>query len=123
MAEADRELSHAEAERILWRLPARHRYRMLSEWFRCLADECREDHQDAAADWNARYRMGDPVRYWPGVREGEGTESRLRSAAWVLGSGEPVVKVDGYAGGIALTHVEPLVERSDPQQPTPPGHE
>ncbi|MCX5601581.1 hypothetical protein OOK29_25865 [Streptomyces phaeochromogenes] len=29
-----------------------------------------------------------------------------RSAAWTLGHGEPVVLVDGYSGGIALTHID-----------------
>ena len=49
--------------------------------------------------------IGTPVLYWPGVREGEGRKSATRSAAWLLGGHTPVVSVEGYAGGIALSHV------------------
>jgi hypothetical protein len=59
-----------------------------------------------AEAWNATVDVGTPVRYWPGAREGAGERSRTRSVAWELGDGTPVVKVEGYAGGIALTHVE-----------------
>lgn len=50
---------------------------------------------------------GTPVLYWPGDRRDEGRESRTRSEAWLLGGHTPVVMVEGYAGGIALTHVMP----------------
>lgn len=50
--------------------------------------------------------IGTKVRYWPGAREGEGRLSKTRSRVWLLGHGAPVVKVDGYTGGIALTHIE-----------------
>lgn len=59
-----------------------------------------------AEAFNAKYPVGTPVRYWPGVREGAGTESKTRSEAWLMGGHSVVVKVEGYAGGIALTHVE-----------------
>lgn len=49
--------------------------------------------------------VGSPVLYWPGERSGEGRKSATRSAAWLLGGHTPVVMVEGYAGGIALTHV------------------
>ena len=49
--------------------------------------------------------VGVPVLYWPGTREGEGRKSITRSAAWLLGGHTPVVLVEGYAGGIALSHV------------------
>lgn len=49
--------------------------------------------------------IGTPVLYWPGALEGEGRKSRTRSAAWMLGDHTPVVMVEGYAGGIAITHV------------------
>lgn len=57
--------------------------------------------------WMARYPVGAVVRYWPGVREGVGIASRTRSLPWVLGGHTPVVMVEGHAGGVALTHVEP----------------
>lgn len=65
--------------------------------------------------WNDRYPPGTPVVAYPGVRPEDPTaaslctrlETRTRSAAWNLGHGEPVVAVEGYAGGIALTHIDP----------------
>jgi hypothetical protein len=63
----------------------------------------------AAAAFNTKYPIGTPVRYWPWTREGPGIVSKTRSEAWVLASG-PVVLVEGRAGGIYLTHVEPLGE-------------
>lgn len=59
--------------------------------------------------FNAAHPVGTPVRYWPGVREGAGIESRTRSAAQRLGGSEgeqPVVWVDGCRSCIALSHVE-----------------
>ena len=56
--------------------------------------------------FNAAYPVGTSVRYWPMVREGEGRLGETRSVAWTLGSGDVIVKVSGYAGGIILTHVE-----------------
>ncbi|MBT0772326.1 hypothetical protein KIH74_25500 [Kineosporia sp. J2-2] len=60
----------------------------------------------SAAQWNAENPVGTRVRYWPWTREGEGFESTTRSEAWTLPSGAPVVMVDGYPGGIYLTHLE-----------------
>ena len=59
----------------------------------------------AVEQFNARFPVGTPVLYWPGVREGEGRESVTRSEAWLLGGHTPVVMVEGYAGGIALSHI------------------
>ena len=66
--------------------------------------------EDRAVVLNALYPPGAPVRYWPGRREGEGRLSKIRSVWWVLSHGEIVVKVEGYAGGIAESHVE-MVEK------------
>lgn len=52
--------------------------------------------------------VGTLVRYWPGVREGEGKTGRTRSAVGTVGDGTPVVWIEGEAGCIALTHVERL---------------
>lgn len=86
-----------------------------------------------ADEFNARYPVGTPVLAYPSVRpehpvavryrqaveagRARKAESdpckrlitRTRSKAWILGHGEPVVMVDGYAGGIALTHVDPFL--------------
>lgn len=61
-----------------------------------------------AAAWNAAYPPGTPVYAWPGVLTDEPLDTRTRSVAWELGSGHPVVMVDGHAGGIHLTHLAPL---------------
>lgn len=66
------------------------------------------DPRSAAGTPTEELPSGTLVRYWPGAREGAGTISRTRSEVWELGHGTPVVKVDGYSGGIALTHVEVL---------------
>lgn len=58
--------------------------------------------------FNKRNPVGTAVRYWPGVREGEGIESKTRSEATVLSGHTPVVCVEKCAGCIALTHVEPV---------------
>lgn len=75
-----------------------------------------------AAEFNERYPIGTPVVAYPGVRPAfysgqvpadfTALLARTRSVAWNLGHGEPVVKVDGYAGGISLDHIDPTDEES-----------
>lgn len=60
------------------------------------------------ARFNATTPVGSPVLFWPGDRSGEGRESVTRSRAWLLGDHTPVVMVEDYPGGIALTHVTPI---------------
>lgn len=55
--------------------------------------------------FNEQHPVGTPVRYWPGIRSGEGRQSVTRTPAWLV-SGKPCVSVEGYPGGIALTHIE-----------------
>lgn len=85
--------------------------------------------QRKADAWNARYPIGTPVMAYPIVRPedpiavahqkrvAEGRtfgssdpctrlETVTRTPAWILGHGEPVVSVEGYAGGICLSHVD-----------------
>nr|WP_221374336.1 hypothetical protein [Actinoplanes polyasparticus] len=52
--------------------------------------------------------IGTPVRYWPGVRSGEGRRSTTQTAAEVLSGHTPVVWLNNVSGCIALTHVEPI---------------
>lgn len=85
---------------------------------------------DLTADqFNAAHPVGTPVIAYPWVRPNDPVaityrerakagrtygspdpckrlETRTRSVAWTLGCGEPVVMVDGYPGGIALTHID-----------------
>ncbi|MEU9793801.1 hypothetical protein AB0E27_24765 [Streptomyces sparsogenes] len=60
-----------------------------------------------ATEWNALYPTGTPVTAYPLTRNDAPLTTRTRSVAWTLGHGEPVVMVEGYAGGIALSHVDP----------------
>lgn len=57
--------------------------------------------------WNRRYPVGTAVAAYPQTREDEPLLTRTRTPAWRLGTGDSLVSVDGYAGGIALTHVDP----------------
>jgi hypothetical protein len=60
--------------------------------------------------WNEEYpKPGLKVRYWTGVREGEGKVSFTRTKANVLGDHTAVLWVEGESGCVALSHVE--VER------------
>lgn len=61
---------------------------------------------DAAAEFNKLHPAGTPVHFWPGVRMAEPLTSRTRGEAWALPSGQAVVRVEGRAGGIALSHIE-----------------
>lgn len=58
--------------------------------------------------FNQMYPQGTMVRAYPGVR-GERERhviGKTRSQAWKVGSGSPVVMVEGLSGGIALTHID-----------------
>ncbi|MFF4644907.1 hypothetical protein [Streptomyces sp. NPDC001389] len=70
-----------------------------------VADAMAEGTRRAVA-WNASCPIGTPVMAYPGTRDEEGLSTRTRSLAWNLGHGEPVVQVEGYAGGISLDHVD-----------------
>jgi hypothetical protein len=74
-------------------------------------DELHMESAEAAVDaWNATHPVGTIVRYWKGLREGEGRLGRTRSEATLLGGHTPVVWVDTTSGAIGLTHVEPVAE-------------
>lgn len=63
-----------------------------------------------AAEWNERYPVGTPVRFFPVLPGTDFEESKTRSEAWELGHGEPVVKIEGRAGGVCLSHCEPSMK-------------
>ncbi len=50
--------------------------------------------------------VGTVVLAFPGSRDGRAILTTTRSEPWTLPSGADVVMVEGYAGGIALTHIE-----------------
>lgn len=59
-----------------------------------------------ADEFNAKYPVGTPVAAFVLTREDEPLLTTTRTPAWNLGHGIPVVSVDGYAGGICLTHID-----------------
>lgn len=71
-------------------------------------DADRRMNEAEIAAFNARAPIGTKVRYWAGLREGDGVEGVTRSAAYLLGGHTPVVFVTGYAACVSLTHVEVL---------------
>ncbi len=56
--------------------------------------------------FNEEHSVGTRVRFWTGLREGEGKEGETRSMAQVLSGHTAVVWITGHAGCVALTHVE-----------------
>ena len=64
-----------------------------------------------ATAWNASVPIGTKVRYWPilpPIPSAPPVDAATRSEAWELGSGHPVVKITGKAGGVHLDHLEVL---------------
>lgn len=66
-----------------------------------------------AQQWNSRYDVGTFVVAYPATRSDAPLITRTRSEAWTLGHGAAVVSVDGYSGGIHLTHVDPAPDCTD----------
>lgn len=65
-----------------------------------------------AEQWNARYPVGTRVAAFPITRMEPPLLTTTRTPAWELGHGTPVVSVDGYAGGIALTHIDVITQET-----------
>lgn len=64
--------------------------------------------QDEADLWNREHDVGTLVRCWAFDRESAPKVGRTRSHAEVLSGHTAVVWIDGIAGCIALSHVEPV---------------
>lgn len=62
--------------------------------------------------------IGTPVLAFGGTRDDRVVVTRTRSEVWQI-SGQPVVAVEGIAGGIALTHIEVLPSCSTPGEDGP----
>jgi hypothetical protein len=65
----------------------------------------------AAEAWNAAYPVGQPVRYWPGFRDGDMPPAYGTTSAAAFDSPQygPVVPIPG-SGQTKLTHVEACTE-------------
>lgn len=70
-----------------------------------------------AEEWNSAYPVGTAVTAYPLTRDDEPLYTRTRSQAWTLGHGAPVVAVEGYVGGIHLTHVDVIEYGGDHARP------
>ncbi|MGW2495860.1 hypothetical protein ACWCV2_15345 [Streptomyces pseudogriseolus] len=70
-----------------------------------------------ARDFNDRHPVGTPVAAFPITRDEPPLLTTTRTPAWELGHGTAVVSVHGYAGGIALTHID--TRRPEPPHSTP----
>ncbi len=58
-----------------------------------------------AKQWNENYPIGTLVKYEPIKGEGYEPPVSTRSEAWELGHGQPIVKIEGRAGGVCLDHL------------------
>jgi hypothetical protein len=66
-------------------------------------------------NFNLKYPVGYPVRYWTGVREGEGKVGTVRCSAESLGQHTAVVWLNECSSCIALSHIEPFNRRQNPR--------
>jgi hypothetical protein len=57
-------------------------------------------------NWNKRYPPGTEVALTND--DGHVERTKTRSIAWCLGSGHPVVKVEGRTGGYSLYRITPI---------------
>lgn len=72
----------------------------------CQPDSPGADRSAEVERWNEAHPVGTPVTAYPGVRGENALTTRTLSTAWLLGDHTPVVLVEGYAGGIALDHID-----------------
>lgn len=70
------------------------------------------NEQKKAEEFNKKYPIGTPVRYWPGARHGKGCESKTRTDAQLLGNHTAVVWVENFPACLALSHIAPIVEKA-----------
>lgn len=59
-----------------------------------------------AEDASNMFPIGTEVKYFPIFGEDKYEKTKVRSDAWALGHGELVIKVNGRAGGVAISHLE-----------------
>lgn len=71
-----------------------------------------------AGQFNALIEVGRAVRYYPVAGEPEFVDTNTRSQAWTLGHGEVVVSIDGKAGGVAISHLELLIDSKSDEPET-----
>ncbi|MET8006252.1 hypothetical protein [Nonomuraea glycinis] len=73
-----------------------------------------QERHAVVTEWNARFPVGTPVRYWTDPPKGGGKLSRTRAAAQVLSGDTPVVWVEDEESPIVLTHIQPIETGGNP---------
>lgn len=68
-----------------------------------------KEQQELVEQFNAKFPVGTRVRYWTGLREGEGKEGPTNHAATLLSGHTAVAWIDGCRSCVSLSHVEPIV--------------
>lgn len=58
-----------------------------------------------AEQFNQKYPIGTKVQYFPIKGDTRHLDTETRTPAWTLGHGEPVVSVNGIAGGVSIDHL------------------
>ncbi|MFI6160366.1 hypothetical protein ACIA59_10500 [Micromonospora haikouensis] len=71
------------------------------------------DLQAVVDDFNAEHGSRAWVRYWTGTRDDAAKFGLTDGKAWLLGGHTPVVRVEGAASCIALTHVDVIPGQPD----------
>jgi len=78
----------------------RHSTVMAEAWLQC-------------DQFNRKHPVGTKVQYrslLDRATQWDVKETRTRSQAWALPSGEPVVMIDGKSGSVSLNHIEAKLE-------------
>jgi hypothetical protein len=64
--------------------------------------------EEKADAWNVKYPVGTVVTRYKLIKPlREGTETKTRSEAWVMGGHSVMVMVEGVSGGVVLESVIP----------------
>ena len=64
--------------------------------------------EEKANAWNAKHPVGTAVTRYKLINPlSEGTETKTRSEAWVMGGHSVMVMVEGVSGGVVLESVIP----------------
>jgi hypothetical protein len=72
----------------------------------------------SAAAWNESHPVGTRVRYWPVVDQPECFDATTRTPAWAVFDGTAwvvLVSIEGFTGGVALSHISPLAAEPRPE--------
>lgn len=72
-----------------------------------------------AQEWNARYRIGQAVRYHPVLGDGAVRLTHTTSRAWLLNDDTPVVMVGSERDYVPLMALTIVIAPNEPAEFTP----